>query len=74
MHCQDLAHIVMLSPRRAYPYFKVQVFDDRSMTWIEKKQGFDTPEEARKYANDLPPSQKVRIVLVDERGYHELDE
>lgn len=62
----------MPSPRRALPYYKVQVFDKRSVTWRERKVGFDTLEEARQFLDGLPLEQQVRIVRVDQHGYHEV--
>ena len=64
----------MPSPRRAFPYFKVQVFDQRSVTWREKKVGFDTFEEAKRFIDNLPAEERVRIVRVEEDGYHEVDD
>jgi hypothetical protein len=62
------------SPRRPYPYYKVQYFDDRSVTWREKKTGFDSLTEAREYVARALSIRKTRIVLVDEDGYHVVEE
>ncbi|MGD8451361.1 MAG: hypothetical protein PVJ57_06040 [Phycisphaerae bacterium] len=60
----------MSSKRRPYPYYKVQVYDERSATWIERKRGFDTLDEARRYVGESLVGANVRVVLVDEQGYH----
>lgn len=62
----------MPSPRRKYPYYKVQTFEERSMTWRERKAGFDTLKEAKQHVAALDPDTKSRIVLVDENGYHDV--
>lgn len=60
----------MPSPRRAFPYYKIQVYDFTSLTWIERKHGFDTLLQAQQHVAQIPTEANVRIVLVDEEGYH----
>ncbi len=35
--------------RRKYPYYKVQFFDAKSQTWMEKKKTFDTVLECKEF-------------------------
>jgi hypothetical protein len=66
--------VAMRSRRRAYPYYKVQILDGRSLTWIERKQGFDTLADAKQYVDEFLTGKQTRIVSVDERGYHVLED
>jgi hypothetical protein len=63
----------MSGARRAYPYYKIQVYDTRSLTWMERKKGFNTLDEAKRHIARFLTSQKARIVLVDDSGYRVLD-
>jgi hypothetical protein len=63
----------MPSPRREFPYFKVQTFDERSMTWKERKVGFDTVEEARAFVASLHATAKWKIVVFDEDGHRDIE-
>lgn len=66
--------VTMPSVRRAHPYYKVQVYHARSLTWIERKQGFDTLAQAQRHIAQFLAEEKVRIVSVDEAGYHILED
>jgi len=66
--------VAMLRPRRAFPYYKVQILDRRSLSWKERKEGFDTLEEAREFVSRSLTDEKTRIVMVDEKGYHNLED
>ena len=55
-------------PRRQWrrtPYYKVQVWDTMSQTWMDEKPGFDTVEEAKRYiAETVDPKARIRLMLV----------
>lgn len=55
--------------RTVFPYYKVQRFDDRLMTWRDaRKEAFDTLPEAKSYLATLEPNVKSRIVEVTRGG------
>ena len=60
--------------RKDYPYYKVQVFDDRSLAWMDEKRGFATLDDARSYIRQELAGRKCRIMVVDEKGRRPLDE
>lgn len=59
-----------MGERRKYPYFKVQTYDERSLTWKERKVGFDTLADAEKHISEQLTGKTVRIIKVDAKGYH----
>lgn len=61
----------MARPRRKFPYFKVQYFDERSVAWRELKPGYDTAELAA-LAADRQSHRKTRVMRVDDEGYHQV--
>ena len=60
----------MSTRRRTDPYFKVQVFDSRSLTWMEHRQAFDSLSDARIHVEHDLADAETRIVMVDRDGYH----
>ncbi len=56
--------------RRKLPYFKVQVFNGKGMTWVDERGAFDTPEEAIAYIEkkNLVKGDNARLMIVTEKG------
>ena len=55
---------------RAYPYFKLAVWDERAFTWRDGKRAFASEAEANRQA---PKGAKCRISRVDEAGRTDLE-
>lgn len=54
---------------RAYPYFKVQALDTRSLAWRDhRREAFDDEASARAYRANLPADLVSRVVRWDEGG------
>jgi hypothetical protein len=60
--------------RKDYPYYKVQVFDSRSLAWIDEKRGFGSLEDARSFIEERFQDKRCRIMVVDEKGRRPLEE
>jgi len=59
----------------AYPYFKVQVRDERSLVWRDhRKEAFDDEASAREYKAGLENGLTSRITRWDETGSRPLDD
>ncbi|WP_010189048.1 hypothetical protein [Sphingomonas sp. PAMC 26605] len=58
----------------AFPYFKVQVRDQRSLAWKDhRKEAFDDEASARAYQATLDPYLTSRVTQWDESGSRALD-
>jgi len=54
---------------RAFPYFKVQARDTKSLAWRDyRREAFDTLTEAREFRSTLATDLQTRIVRWDEHG------
>lgn len=60
--------------RRPYPYYKIQVLDEVSLTWTDLRGVFDTVGKAREYIARKVAPQGARIMVVGERERHVLEE
>ena len=60
--------------RKDYPYYKIQVFNPRSLAWIDEKRGFGRLDDARSYIETRLANQQCRIIVVDADGRRPLDE
>lgn len=59
---------------RAFPYFKVQVRDQRTLAWKDyRKEAFDNEASARAYQAALGSEVASRLVRWDEAGARPLD-
>ena len=56
------------SGRRAFPYYKVQVRNDVSLTWKDARGAFDEIEEAEAYVSTKLGGATARIMVVDAEG------
>lgn len=53
----------------AYPYFKVQARDRRSLAWKDyRKEAFNDEASARAYRAKIDPGIKTRVVMWDQSG------
>ena len=60
-------------PRTKFPYYKVQVFDNRNLSWKDfRREAFDTLDDAEKYVDAQGTKQRLRILVVEERQRHPL--
>lgn len=50
-----------------YPYYKVAIWNARSLCWHDTKQGHATEQSAREFAATFGPG-RYRISEVDEHG------
>lgn len=58
----------------AFPYFKVQVRDQRSLAWKDhRKEAFDDEASARAYQATLAPELTSRVTQWDESGSRALE-
>jgi hypothetical protein len=54
---------------RAFPYFKVQSRDTKSLVWRDhRREAFDTLDEARAFEATSSRELETRIVRWDDRG------
>ena len=55
-------------PRKVFPYYKAQVYDDRVLAWMDaRKAAFDTLQEAELFLQTEMASRRHRILIVEER-------
>jgi hypothetical protein len=59
---------------RRHVYYKVQVFDDTSLTWLDQKNAFDDVDSAKLFVTTALAGKKARIMVVDGRNRHPLQE
>lgn len=58
----------------AFPYFKVQVRDPRTLAWRDqRKEAFDDEASARAYLTSLNAELETRIMRWDRSGAEPLD-
>ena len=60
--------------RRAVPYYKVQVFDDRFQVWKDERKIFDTAEAARNFIEEFIAPRVARIMIVERNTRSVLDQ
>lgn len=58
---------------RRHIYYKVQVFDEVSLTWLDEKNAFDELDSAREYISQNLAGKTIRIMVVDGRRRYPLD-
>jgi hypothetical protein len=51
---------------RRHVYYKVQIYDDTSLTWLDHKNAFDLLDDAKKFVEEQD-RKKARIMVVDGR-------
>jgi hypothetical protein len=59
---------------RRHVYYKVQIYDDTSLTWLDHKNAFDLLEDAKKFSDEQAQGKKARIMVVDGRRRHLVSE
>lgn len=60
-------------PRTKFPYYKVQVFDNRNLSWKDfRKEAFDAIKDAEKYMEAQGTTRRLRILVVEKSGRHPL--
>jgi hypothetical protein len=59
---------------RRHVYYKIQIYDDTSLTWLDHKNAFDLLEEAKKFVVEQVEGKKARIMVVDGRKRYPLSE
>ena len=59
---------------RRHLYYKVQVFDDISLTWLDEKDAFDELVHAREFLLRHLGGKKARIMVVDGKRRYPLQE
>ena len=52
---------------RQFPYYKVQVFREKTQTWQDERGAFDTVEEAKAHIAEKLGSASTRIMVVEDR-------
>ena len=60
--------------RKDYPYYKIQVFDSRSIAWIDEKRAFGSIDDVHAYAHERLTGKKWRIIVVEANGRRTLEE
>ena len=64
-------------PRRQHKrhtYYKVQWFDDVSLTWRDEKESFDSKDEANSLRLSKHAERRTRLMVVEGRTRYPLDE
>lgn len=51
--------------RKVFPYYKIQVFDDRTIAWKDKQKAYDTIEEAQDYIEKMFSPETARIMVIE---------
>ena len=59
---------------RRHIYYKVQVFDDLSLTWLDEKNAFDDLASAREFILLQLGARKARVMVVDGKRRYALEE
>ena len=65
----------MRNPRRrrkVFPYYKIQVFDDRTKAWKDERKAYDTVEEAQDYIEKVFSLEIARIMVIERNTRHVL--
>jgi hypothetical protein len=59
----------MTKPRSRFPYYKVQSYSEQQCSWInDRKEAFNSHEEALAYIQQHPRQSQFRILIVEARG------
>jgi len=58
---------------RRHVYYKVQIYDDTSLTWLDHKNAFDLLDDAKKFIGEQD-GKKARIMVVDGRKRYPVSE
>ena len=59
--------------RKDYPYYKVQVYDKSSLSWIDKQKAYITIKDAKDYIDKKGLHEVARIMVVDEKRRYALE-
>lgn len=59
--------------RKDFPYYKVQVFSDVSISWMDEPLAYDSAVEAEEAIRRKFATQQARIVVVEREGRHVLE-
>lgn len=61
--------------KRDYPYFKIQQFDKINLSWKSYQNAkFVDEKDARDFLSDDSSANKLRILKVEKKSEHPLDE
>ena len=64
----------MTKPRTKFPYYKVQSHSAQQCSWVnDRKEAFDSLEEAQAYIHQRAARRRFRIMVVEENGRRVLD-
>jgi hypothetical protein len=64
----------MTKPRTKFPYYKVQSHSDQQCSWVnDRKEAFDSLEDAQAYIYQQQARRRFRIMLVEEKGRRVLE-
>jgi len=64
-----------VDPVRRFPYYKIQVWDDRTCAWKDIQKKFPTLAALRAHATEKLSRQAItRIVVVEDYGRRRIDE
>jgi hypothetical protein len=64
-----------VDPVRNFPYFKIQVWEDRRAVWIDVQKKFHSVADLQKHAREnLDPTVKARIVVIEDYGRRAVDD
>ncbi len=55
-------------PRKRHAYYKVQLYDELSLSWIDEHLSFSSLESAREYILQKASTRKGRIMKVSGRS------
>lgn len=58
---------------RRHTYYKVQVYDEDSLTWRDGKEAFDDLAAARAHMSNTLAGTTARIMVIEGRNRHPLD-
>jgi hypothetical protein len=65
LHCDPMAAWKSDDARRRNIYYKVQIFDSVSLTWVDEPSAFDELKAANKYVVEMLAAKQTRIMVVD---------
>jgi hypothetical protein len=54
--------------RKNFPYFKIQLYNDVVISWMDEPRAFDTLEDAQDAIKEKYKDKKSRIIVVEEKG------
>ena len=64
-----------IEPHRSFPYYKIQIWEEKRAVWIDVQKKFSTVEAVQAYARqNIERGRRARVMVVEGYGRRRIDE